>query len=1077
MAPPALSSYDGSEQREMNGNGDNNDHLGNSDSDSPMYTANGDGGASWLDEQLFDEDGDTTIVEQPSIWQKFLSPPERLNPVAPRSDPHENPVATIWNRVVGRLRYLILLLVFCGLWPMGLLSFRSFTNNTDSTFHPVPGSLSADAEKAFAKAYPHDWQDPMSPALFVVMEANESMTEEGSPVYKQARNFTYSLMDALNQTCWSPPDCRTDPEIRVNSYYSYAEEMLSWAAKGMATSDGKIIFLQVEYLFQPSVNSLDKRIVVSDMMTFIEQFGSQRPDPSAFNVSYTGIKWFQTDLVAATKQDLRRMDFVVAPLTLLLMGVVLPKARCAYVWIVPLITMISTVCCWSLIMRTIVHHIQITQFTPSIMMSLTLGMGIDYSLFLLSRYVEDTTDKNRAIRLTVQHGGNVVLLSGLTLMCTFLGLCFLPLQMLKSVGIGAAIAIGSSLAVNMTIVPALLHTGIGDLIVQKDDEQSPEHEPIPQIDPDANDTENNAGADDSGHGNENSENAIVSPVPTDSFWYRLSKQLLHPYKSIIILLAVSQLIVPVALNVGRIKTSISFDLLLPTNSPSLALSKVLVNQLGSGALAPYRILFDGHDANITMDSVDGFNVMHRVFDELVGIGLPLGENGSTLFGPTDNETKEFTNVLMDELHINSMIKAQRNRYKKNNRTNTETNTKEGNTSMLDKNSHVAINTGATKVDLGSNNVSESRAAKQDDTNKQDDVATRMSALPAKLESATSKTTQFSGIAVLRNVRIPHELYETAMECHRIKPQCPVEVFRFIELVDERSTAQDRYATYVTATLAVDPFSDEGVQWLEDARATIDRLAKDQLLQGVNIYIQGSASIAHEAVQEVMGAFPTVIAITLLLVFLLMGGFFQSIVPPLRSVISISFTLAFVFGLGVLVFEDGILGWTHISIFENSSPEVCWLVPVMAFSIMVGLALDYDVFLVSRILEFRREEGYGHKSSIVAGLHATGGIITAAGLIMALAFGGLMLSASPVLYQWSFLITSAVLLDTFVIRSLVVPIVTGWTGSWSWWPRQLPPPRVIIPGFEEGAVHGNGNDNADNNNEGDRAVGLASPDQE
>jgi uncharacterized membrane protein YdfJ with MMPL/SSD domain len=114
---------------------------------------------------------------------------------------------------------------------------------------------------------------------------------------------------------------------------------------------------------------------------------------------------------------------------------------------------------------------------------------------------------------------------------------------------------------------------------------------------------------------------------------------------------------------------------------------------------------------------------------------------------------------------------------------------------------------------------------------------------------------------------------------------------------------------------------------------------------------------------------------------------------------------------------------------------------MAFSIIVGLALDYDVFLISRILEYR-QEGLDHESSIVAGLYSTGGIITAAGLIMAVAFGGLMFSSSPVLYQWSFLLTSAVLLDTFVIRTLVVPIVLGWTGKFSWWPRRLPPVLVV-----------------------------------
>jgi uncharacterized membrane protein YdfJ with MMPL/SSD domain len=189
-----------------------------------------------------------------------------------------------------------------------------------------------------------------------------------------------------------------------------------------------------------------------------------------------------------------------------------------------------------------------------------------------------------------------------------------------------------------------------------------------------------------------------------------------------------------------------------------------------------------------------------------------------------------------------------------------------------------------------------------------------------------------------------------------------------------------------------------------------------------------------------------VLITTVAVFLLMGSSFRSVFLPLRSVFSIGLTLAFTFGLGVLVYEKGIAEWTGVQALSASHHEFCWLVPVMSFSLIVGLALDYDVFLVSRILEYRLD-GYEHKSSIAAALHSTGGIITAAGIIMAVAFGSLLLSSSPVLCQWSFLITAAVLFDTFVVRTIVVPIVTSLAGgSRCFWPRALPEPRVTMPEF-------------------------------
>ena len=79
-----------------------------------------------------------------------------------------------------------------------------------------------------------------------------------------------------------------------------------------------------------------------------------------------------------------------------------------------------------------------------------------------------------------------------------------------------------------------------------------------------------------------------------SLWYRLSKHLLHPYRGVIILLLTCQLLLPVAEHAGQLKSSISFDLLLPSRSPSLQTYHVLGTKKGLGALNPYRILFDGN---------------------------------------------------------------------------------------------------------------------------------------------------------------------------------------------------------------------------------------------------------------------------------------------------------------------------------------------------------------------------------------------------------------------------------------------------------------------------------------------------
>eukprot|EP00549_Striatella_unipunctata_P026576 CAMPEP_0118705488 /NCGR_PEP_ID=MMETSP0800-20121206/19895_1 /TAXON_ID=210618 ORGANISM="Striatella unipunctata, Strain CCMP2910" /NCGR_SAMPLE_ID=MMETSP0800 /ASSEMBLY_ACC=CAM_ASM_000638 /LENGTH=372 /DNA_ID=CAMNT_0006607647 /DNA_START=180 /DNA_END=1298 /DNA_ORIENTATION=- len=318
-------------------------------------------------------------------------------------------------------------------------------------------------------------------------------------------------------------------------------------------------------------------------------------------------------------------------------------------------------------------------------------------------------------------------------------------------------------------------------------------------------------------------------------------------------------------------------------------------------------------------------------------------------------------------------------------------------------------------------------------------------------------TDYSGIATLDGIRISHSEFISSKTCALIKPHCPLPTLHILDFVDKLCTSTDRMTTFITATLGVDPFTDEGIGWLLSARDAIAKMEQKGELRGYQVFIDGNAGTGYDAVQVVFDSFPHVVAVTLGVVFLLMGFFFKSIVVPIRSVVSICLTLAFVFGFMVLLYRYKILNWTGMHMFVGDG-EVSWLTPIMSFSIIVGLALDYDVFLISRILEFRKQ-GYDHKSSIVAGLHTTGGIITAAGIIMAVAFGGLMWSASPALYQWSLVLTTAVLLDTFVIRTLLVPILMGYTGDrYSWWPQRMPEGTIRI-WEESGEQHHDANGSA------------------
>ncbi|EDR25801.1 hypothetical protein EDI_279910 [Entamoeba dispar SAW760] len=119
---------------------------------------------------------------------------------------------------------------------------------------------------------------------------------------------------------------------------------------------------------------------------------------------------------------------------------------------------------------------------------------------------------------------------------------------------------------------------------------------------------------------------------------------------------------------------------------------------------------------------------------------------------------------------------------------------------------------------------------------------------------------------------------------------------------------------------------------------------------------------------------------------------------------------------------------------HKSIGLYWCVPVITFPIIIGLSSDYDIFLFSRIMELRRK-GLSTHLSVIIGVEKAGYLISYAGIIMAIAFSGLFLSAILMLNQFAFILMFSVLLDTFIIRSILLPAIVNLLGELNWFPKR------------------------------------------
>jgi putative drug exporter of the RND superfamily len=193
-------------------------------------------------------------------------------------------------------------------------------------------------------------------------------------------------------------------------------------------------------------------------------------------------------------------------------------------------------------------------------------------------------------------------------------------------------------------------------------------------------------------------------------------------------------------------------------------------------------------------------------------------------------------------------------------------------------------------------------------------------------------------------------------------------------------------------------------------------------------VTGTAAVLvdskHAIAEQLPWAAAFIAVVTLLLVFLLTG----SVVIPLQAVLLNALSLTAMFGAVVWVFQDGhlsgLLGFTSPGSIETT-------LPVIMFCVAFGLSMDYGVFLLSRIKEEHDKTG-DHRGAVRHGLQRTGGLITAAAVILAVVMVAIGTSRVTNTKMLGLGIALAVLMDAMVVRSLLVPAIMRLTGRATWW---------------------------------------------
>lgn len=229
---------------------------------------------------------------------------------------------------------------------------------------------------------------------------------------------------------------------------------------------------------------------------------------------------------------------------------------------------------------------------------------------------------------------------------------------------------------------------------------------------------------------------------------------------------------------------------------------------------------------------------------------------------------------------------------------------------------------------------------------------------------------------------------------------------------------------VTAIQAVsaNPFASEASQ------DTVRAIRELPTPAGTSALVGGASADFIDFQSSLESHLPIALAIivlaTLVILFLMTG----SVVLPIKSLLMNFLNLSAVFGLLVLIFQDGRLE----GVLDFSSPgAIEQTMPILLFAVAFGLSTDYAVFLLSRIKE-ARDNGAGDSEAVAIGLERTGRIVTAAALLFAVAMGAFATSQIIFIKENGVGTALAVLIDATIIRALLVPSLMELLGKWNWW---------------------------------------------
>ncbi|MBD3189366.1 MAG: MMPL family transporter [Candidatus Heimdallarchaeota archaeon] len=674
------------------------------------------------------------------------------------------------------------------------------------------------------------------------------------------------------------------------------------------SEDSKSALITIQYDVHSFPTTSERELALQEADAWIGDLAHQLLDDLALHktaeVYHTGEIYIQESLTTLSENDAKKIDIIAVVLvTVILIGIF-----CSLIApLVPLVSIGISIAISFALLFWIAQAMDVHYLSTLILTVISMGAGVDYCIFLYSRYHEELEkgqNKEEAVKTAVKFAGESVFHSGLTVLVGFGALIIPDFPLIRIMGISMSIGIIFSIISALLVVPSLLmlldqavfwpKTLQTILRPQKWFKKKKK--------------------------NEDSDNFLGSPpdplsdesiIEGQSYYHKRTK------------------------NDNQLKTSAQKEGLTLRFGRFITRNGVIFFVISLVIFAPF-VYFA-----VTMDTSTDFLSML----------------------PEDFEAQEASDILDEKMAFGNPIAVKVLFYKTN-------------ASPLDPES--LYQTERICLEL--------------------------------LKRSHVKTIRTT-VRPLGSLPVPYSNPEGLSYYREI-------ISTFI--------GKDNQSFFMEIYLDLSPYSKEASNFVKMLPGFLNNKITSLNLTNLagELYTTGVAREFYEMKMVTDNAYPIVIPVVIVGVYLILFFLFGSYFTPIRLILTIGMSIVFTLALLNLIFGIGL------------SAVLFWLLPIMLFSILMGLGLDYDIFLVTRIKEYA-ELGMSDKEAISHALEHTGTIITSCGLVMAAAFSSLLFSNLWHLRELGFAFTISILLDATFVRLVLVPSIMVLFERVNW----LGPPQL------------------------------------